>query len=147
MDIAQVYGLLVEGSASHSYNDLKLLRGKETRTLPVSFYNLKKCLGMLGNLAAVVLGDLHPLMVAYHPFWNHLATHGSLRDKLYILIDQRHYLKPMHIMRHVQLKFTAWFEAIEMSTMPSTSNFLEIWDDIIEDKLLLPYLPHKLHVM
>ena len=147
MEIAQVYGLLMEGSTSLSYSDLEVLRSKETRTLPVSFYDLEKCLGMFGNLAAVVLGDLHPLMVAYRPFWNRLTTHGSLRDKLYVLIDQRLYLKPVHVMRRVQLKFTAWFEAVKTSTVPSTPNFLEIWDDILEDKLLLPYLPYNLHVM
>ena len=85
MEVAHDYGFLMEGTVGISYESLATFLAKETQSLPMTFFELDKCLGMFGNLLAVVLGDLHALMQLYHTFWT--MFNNSMQEKTYDLID------------------------------------------------------------
>ena len=96
MEVARDYGFLAGGMVGISYESLMALRVKETHTLPVTHFDLKKCLGMFRNLIAVVLGDRHPLTQSYQLFWQRFNE--SLREKIYDLIDRCGWLKPLNML-------------------------------------------------
>jgi hypothetical protein len=104
LKLAKTYGLLASSDVHLNYADLQLLEQKELRSLPLTYFELKRTLGMFGNLLAVVLGFGHPIKDAYEQFWYLLTSVHE--DMLYQLIDTPmvgQHVKPVHILRSVQL--------------------------------------------
>jgi hypothetical protein len=85
LEPAKTYGMLHNSAYGITYSDLQALEGKEIKSIPLSYFELEKCLGMFGNLLAVVLGSTHELTTNFHQFWD-LLTRG-LHNDLQILID------------------------------------------------------------
>jgi len=69
IEVARTYGLLSEGAISISLVDLETLKAKDTQSMPTTYFELEKNLGMFGNLLGVVLGDNYVLTTEYWHFW------------------------------------------------------------------------------
>jgi hypothetical protein len=74
---------------------------KDLRSFPINFFELEQNLGVFGNLLGAILGETHPLTVAYRPFWS--AFQKRFRTRLHQEIDERRVIKPVHILRNIQL--------------------------------------------
>ncbi len=75
LELAKTYGLLHNSKYGITYSDLQTLEAKEVQSIPLSYFELEKCLGMFGNLLGVVLSSTHKLTAAYQTFWD-LLTRG-----------------------------------------------------------------------
>jgi hypothetical protein len=58
--------------------DLEYLHAKEVRSIPLTYWELEKTLGMFGNLLGVILGNQHVLTRTYCDLWVLLSS--GLRD-------------------------------------------------------------------
>jgi hypothetical protein len=73
LELARQYGLLQEGATGVTLSDLQALEAKEVKSIPLTYFDLEKTLGMFGNLLQVVLGSDHPLTTNYRAFWDLLT--------------------------------------------------------------------------
>ncbi len=73
-ELARLYGLINAGEASCSLADLETLTAKEVRSVPLTYWELEKALGMFGNLLGVVVGSTHPLTLALRDLWTVLQS-------------------------------------------------------------------------
>lgn len=69
LELAKTYGFLHDGEYGITYSDLQALEAKEVQSIPLTYFELKKCVGMFGNLLGVVLGSNHNLTAAHRTFW------------------------------------------------------------------------------
>jgi hypothetical protein len=143
METARLYGLITAGEASITLGDLELLSAKEVRSVPLSYWELEKALGMFGNLVGVILGPLHPLSVNYKEFWTLLRT--NIRDDLQAAIEYRGYVKPTHILRSLQLIFYTWFMHRKSRLQPPVPDMKSILHQILLQTYILPNLPPALY--
>jgi hypothetical protein len=143
LETARLYGLITAGEASITLGDLELLSAKEVRSVPLSYWELEKALGMFGNLVGVVLGPLHPLSVNYKEFWLLLRT--NIRDGLQAAIEYRGYVKPTHILRSLQLIFYTWFMHRKSRLQPPVPDMKSILHQILLQTYILPNLPPALY--
>jgi hypothetical protein len=74
LEVARLYGLLTSGDTNCSLADLEALKDKEKRSVPLTYWELEKTLGMFSNLISVVLGLRHPLSTAYQAMWTLLKN-------------------------------------------------------------------------
>jgi hypothetical protein len=81
------------------------LKAKGVQSIPLSFYELERNVGMFRNLLGTVLGDQHVLTIAYRDFWTSK-------------FDTKHYVKPVHILRSFIAKTQYSMLAI-LSIMPN----------------------------
>jgi hypothetical protein len=107
LELARQYGLVQEGATGVTLSDLQALEAKEVKSIPLTYFDLEKTLGMFGNLLQVVLGGDHPLTINYRAFWELLTR--SMRNDLQLMIDTTGKIKPAHILRSVQLICHRWF--------------------------------------
>jgi hypothetical protein len=107
LELARMYGMLNAGDHSIQLTDLEALQSKEVQSIPVSYFELERNLGMFGNLLGTVAGTNHILTVRYRDFWVLLSQ--SYRHKLQQIIDTKRYIKPVHILRSIQLMCYTWF--------------------------------------
>jgi hypothetical protein len=147
--LAKTYGLLTSSNIHFNYADLQLLEEKELRSLPLTYFELKCTLGMFGNLLTVVLGMGHPLTEAYDQFWYLLTSIHE--DLLYQLIDtpmMGQHVKPVHILRSVQLITYNWFmyNKVRASrvTLPP-ADYALILHQLAASSYELPHLPPALY--
>jgi len=146
MELARSYGLLYERDYGVSFADLAQLKvPKDLRSYPTTFYDLEHNLGLYGNLLGAILGETHPLTTAYRPFWE--AFNKRYRDHLIGELDGTKTIKPVHILRNIQLKTYDWFDAKRTRTTPDTPNFLAIWQRIGLNEYNLPNLPPSLYYL
>jgi hypothetical protein len=143
MEVARLYGLLTAGDATCSLADLEALSAKEVRSVPLTYWELEKSLGMFGNFIAVFLGTTHPLLVAFPELWVLLQT--TVRDKLHSLLDYKRYVKPTHILRSVQLTFFTWFTHKKARLTPPNPNFKLTIQQLLRQVYVLPNLPPALY--
>ncbi len=109
-DLARNYTVLAEREIGLHYSDLDHFKlPKDLRAHPITFYELEKSLGLFGNLIHVVLGALHPIMAHYCTFW--MAFSKQYRNQLHYKIVMRQVVKPVHILRNIQLICFHWFQA------------------------------------
>jgi hypothetical protein len=90
------FDMLSSGEHGLLYSDLQALEAKEVHAVPLTYLELEKILGMLRNLIAVVLGDVHPLVVAYQDFWNLLVR--VFQNELQLTIDTIGHIKLAHLL-------------------------------------------------
>jgi len=143
-DIARNYSLLSERDFSLSYADLAHFKvPKDLRGHPVTFFKLEKSLGMFGNLISVVLGAQHPLTTNFRVFWDSFTK--LYRNQLHFDIDDRRVIKPVHILRNVQLVCFHWFTARKHDLPPPTLQFQDILLRISLATYQNPTLPSALY--
>ncbi len=69
-EMARAYTVLAERDVSLSFSDWDNFKlPKDLRSFPTSFFELEQNLGVFGNLIGAILGEQHPITVAYRPFW------------------------------------------------------------------------------
>jgi hypothetical protein len=142
MELAKMYGLLADSAIGITYADLQALTAKEVMSIPLSYFELEKCLGMFGNLMAIVLGSTHELTTSYRRFWD-LLTRG-LRNDIQLTIDTTGRLKPAHILRSIQLVCYSWFNHRRARLRPPNPDFLDILHRVTLQAYVLPHLPPAL---
>jgi hypothetical protein len=99
LELARTYGLLAAGEQSILLADLETLKAKEVQSLPLTYFELERNLGMFGNLLGTILGTAHILTTKYRKFWNLLSQ--GYRLELQQIVDNKRYIKPAHILRSI----------------------------------------------
>jgi len=98
---------------------------------------------MFGNLLGVVLAPLHHLTNAFWDFWQLLQT--RVRDDLQAALEYKKCIKPIHILRSIQLIFYTWFMHHWAHLTPPEPNLKIIMHHILMQIYVLPHLPHSLY--
>jgi hypothetical protein len=142
-EVARLYGLLNAGEATCSLADLEALTAKEVRSVPLTYWELEKTLGMFGNLIGVILGINHPLTIEFRAMWALLQT--SVREDLHAALDYKKYVKPTHILRSIQLTFYTWFTHRRARLTPPIPDMKGIIQQILLQVYVLPNLPPALY--
>jgi hypothetical protein len=65
LEVSRLYGLINSGEQSLMLSDLEALKAKEVQSIPVTYFELERNLGMFGNLLGTVLGSQHQLTTAF----------------------------------------------------------------------------------
>jgi len=142
-EVARLYGLLTTGDATCSLADLEALSAKEIRSVPLTYWELDKCLGMFGNLIAVLLGNNHALVVSFRELWQLLQT--NVKDEVHSILEYRKSIKPTHILRSVQLTFFTWFAHKRAKLTPPDPALKNIIHQIVMQVYVTPTLPPVLY--
>jgi len=77
LDNARAFALLSTGAASIDLVGLELLKAKDVKHLPTTFFALEVCLGMFGNLLEMVLGPQHEIVISYQALWTLLKLYTN----------------------------------------------------------------------
>jgi hypothetical protein len=128
LELARTYGFLQDSNNGIMYAGLQALDAKEVKSMPLTYFELEKTLGMFGNLMGVTLGITHPLVTAYHAFWE-LLTRG-MRNDLQTTLNTTGRIKPAHILRSIQLQCYSWFNYRRARLPPTTPTFVDILHNI-----------------
>lgn len=99
LEIAKQYDALEGGAIDVSLHDLKDLIANEIKHVPVSF---------METVLAVTLGSTHVLYMAFQSFWHEWSCACPYLSNL---IDVTRQVKPVHIMRRIQLELFYWFDS------------------------------------
>jgi hypothetical protein len=143
LELSREQSLLLGQESMLLYADLETIKKKSFRSLPLTYLELEKALGLFGNLLGTVLGDTHPITIAYRAFWDKLIN--SLRDELQTKLDTKGYLKPVHILRSIQLDIQAYFEDARKQVEPVVPEFVSILHHIRNQTYIIPRLPPTLY--
>jgi hypothetical protein len=109
--------MLASGEHLLMLADLESLQAKEVQSLPLSYFELERNLGMFGNLLGMVLGSQHILTTRYREFWT--LSSQSYRQELQHIVDNKRYIKPAHILQSLQLICCNWFTQRRASLTPA----------------------------
>lgn len=142
LQIAEIHSALLEGNTNISFRDMELIGTKLKLSVPATFMDFINCLGIFGNLIGTIFGDMHPLVQAYRSFHTTLTT--SMYREVQQLIDVRHLLHPVHLLRRIQLECYAFFNAARTRSAPAAPKFQLILDDITRQIFQYPFLPAAL---
>jgi len=143
LEVARMYGLLNSGEQTILLSDLEQLKNREVTSLPMNYFELERNLGMFGNLLGTVLGSGHTLTTAYRSFWTLISQ--AYRTELQQVIDVRHYVKPAHILRSIQLVCYNWFAQKRARLTPQPPEFTFIAYNIMLNTYVLPMLPQPIY--
>jgi len=144
LELSRNFGLMYERDYGITFADLEHFKmPKDLRSFPLSFFDLERNLGLFGNLISAILGTQHPITTQYRTFWN--ALNRQYRLQVQQEIDVTRYIKPVHILRNIQLICVQWFASARARVPPMTPNFLEIWQRIALGTYTTPKLPPNLY--
>ncbi len=144
LELSQMYSLLASGETALMYSDLELLKSKESLSIPLTYFELDRNLGMFGNLLGVVLGDAHPLTTAYRAFW--VLLNQTFRSDIQQIIDVKNNgIRPAHILRSIHLLCHNWFRQRKQTLTPPNPDFASIIHNLCNDAYIIPYLPPSIH--
>lgn len=143
LELSRLYGFLNSSETGIMLADLEVLKAKEVRSVPLTYWELEKTLGMFGNLLGVVLGTQHTLTRTYQDLWNLLNS--GLCDDIHFLLEYKGYVKPMHILRSLQLTCYNWFSHKRTRLQPPPPDFAAIIRNIALQVYVLPHLPPALY--
>ncbi len=101
----------------------------EVQSTPLTYFELERNLGMFGNLLGTVLGSTHILTSKYREFRTMLSQ--CYRLELQKITDNRHYIKPAHLLRSIQLQCYNWFYQHRARLTPIPPNFTTMLHNII----------------
>lgn len=145
LSLSRLYGALYSSEHGIMLADAETLNKKEVCAIPLNYYELEKTLGIFGNLLGVVLGPQHTLTTVYCAFWDTLTK--GLCNELQIIIDTQYYIKPVHILRSVQLVCYEWFTHKKARLSPFPPDFAQLLRHIRLQTYMLPRLPSTLHAL
>lgn len=145
LELSRSFGMLFERDLGVLFTDLAHFKvPKELRAFPVNYFDLEQNLGIFGNLVGTILGEAHPITRNYRVFWTALTK--QYRQRLRQLVDgPRCTIKPVHLLRNVQLVCHDWFEAKRALGNPETPNFVSILRTISLGAYTPPQLPLPLY--
>ncbi len=143
LELSRLYGFLNSSVTGVMLADLEALRAKEVLSVPLSYWELEKTMGMFGNLLGVVLGPEHVLTRTYKELWDLLCS--AFRDDIHFILEYKGYIKPTHILRSVQLICYNWFTHKRARLNPPPPDFASIIRIITLQVYVLPHLPPVLY--
>ena len=143
LELSRLYGFLNSSETGVMLADLETLRAKEVRSVPLTYWELEKTLGMFGNLLGVILGNQHVLTRTYRDLWTLLSS--GLRDDIHFILEYKGYVKPTHILRSIQLVCYNWFTHKRARLQPPPPDFASIIRNITMQVYVLPHLPPTLY--
>ena len=138
LEIATQFDALEGSKIGVTLQDLKDLSATEVKHVPLTFMETEQTLGSFGDLLAVTLGVNHVLFVAYSAFWKEWSR---ARPFLSNAIDVARLLKPVHILRRIQLELFYWFNSKRQNTVPRTVDFTLLLHEIHMATFTPPALP------
>jgi len=113
----------------------KTLLAKEVKHIPVTYIEMETTLEMFGDLADVVLGAMHPILENFCCFWNECMC---MKKWLAYLINTAWVLKPLHIMRHIQLELFHWIDSTRHGMDPQPLALVGIAQEIVWAVFIAP---------
>ena len=135
------FDLLEAGTAAMQLQDLNTLLQSEVKHVPTSYMDLETCLAMFGDMMVVVLGSAHSLSLAFATFW---SEWGRSRSRLANAIDRAGYVKPVHVLRRMQLLLFHWFDTTRRHQKADPVSFVRILVEINLGEFRNPMLPPAL---
>jgi hypothetical protein len=123
---------------------LQTLKAIEVKHVPLTFMELDTTLATFGDLLAVSLGTNHVLFTTYRTFWK--AWQRS-RLQFSSAIDIAHTLKPVHIMRRIQLELFYWVDAKRQALVPTPVEFSKLIHELHIATFTPPTLPASLSAL
>jgi len=143
-ELARSYTMIAEQDVGMTYSDLANLKlPKELRSHPTNYFEFEKSLGTFGNLIGAILGDGHPLTVAYREFWD--TFNAVYKEQIHFELDTHKVIKPVHLLRSIQLVVFKWFQAKKFRRTPANPPFANILDRISLRMYTNPVLPPALY--
>lgn len=143
-ELARTYNMLYERDVGITYSDLENFKlPKDIRGHPTTFFELEKSLMIFGNLVGTILGNNHPITMAFRTFWT--AFNSEYKARLHHEIDSRKFIKPVHILRSLQLSIFNWFNAKKMRRTPTPPPFMDILERLSVYSYTTPVLPPPLY--
>ncbi len=144
-ELSRSFGLLYEREYGVSFNDLGQFKvPKELRSYPTNYFDLEQNIGVFGNFLGAILGENHPLTANLRLFWDALTKQYRVRIRQFI-DSPRNSLKPVHILRSIQMICFDWFEAKKALVTPETPNFISILRHLSHGTYQPPLLPLPLY--
>jgi hypothetical protein len=115
------------------------------QSYPVTYFDLEQNLGLFGNLVGAILGNQHLITRNYRLFWNALTKQYRLRLRQQ-LEGPRSTVKPVHILRSVQLVCYDYFDAKHSQIpTPAPPDFVAILRNLNLGHYIAPLLPLPLY--
>ena len=141
LENAQQFDELEGGTVGLNLQDLRALKANEHKHIPLTFMELDVTLGSFGDLLEVLLGTNHTLYTSFLLFWKEWQR---FRLSFSTAIDITRTLKPVHLMRRLQLELYFWFDAKRQALNPLPVDFRKVIHEINMATFIPPTLPATL---